>query len=108
MELGKIVIMMPELYQTYEERGGEWIQIAEKVWQVQQARKEYERIEGVLITRLKELSKGVSSKGGGYVFTSIMRKGSVDYGQIPYLKSIDLEKFRKPDVQSWSLKQIER
>lgn len=106
MELGKIVIMMPELYQEYEERGSDWIEIAEKVWQVQQARKEYERIEEVLLKRLKELSYGASSKGGGFIFTSIVRKGSIDYGSIPYLKSIDLEKFRKADVQMWSLKQV--
>ena len=106
MELGKIVIMMPELYQEYEERGSDWIQIAEKVWQVQQARKEYERIEEVLLKRLKELSYGLSSKGGCFIFTSIVRKGSIDYGAIPYLKSIDLEKFRKSDVQMWSLKQV--
>ena len=106
MELGKIVIMMPELYQDYKVRGSEWIEIAEKVWQVQQARKEYERIEGKLLDMLKDLSEGLSSKGGNYVFTAGFRKGSVDYAAIPYLKSIDLENFRKPDVATWSLKQI--
>jgi hypothetical protein len=106
LELGKIVIMMPDLYQTYEERGKDWTELAEKVWQIQQARKEYERIEGILIAQLREMSKGVSSKGGSFVFTSIMRKGAVDYNLIPYLKSIDLEQYRKSSIQSWSLKQI--
>lgn len=33
----------------------------------------------------------------------ILRKGNIDYGSIEALKEVDLEKYRKPNVESWRI-----
>lgn len=53
--------------------------------------------------QLKDLSQGVDSKGGGYIFACTYRKGSVQYKDIPQLKGVNLEQFRGQEVETWKL-----
>lgn len=52
---------------------------------------------------LIELSKGQNCRGLAICLTKVARKGNVDYSQIPELKTIDLEKYRKPMTQYWKI-----
>ncbi len=49
------------------------------------------------------ISEGKNCKGGSLSLTKVVRKGNVDYSQIPELKEIDLEKYRKPVSSYWKI-----
>lgn len=53
--------------------------------------------------RLIILSGQKNAKGHGVTLTRVHRKGSIEYNSIPELKLIDLEKYRKPPIESWRL-----
>lgn len=95
-----------ELYPDHKERDQEWIRIAQECRKIQEVRRSIEEKESLLIAQLKLVSKGMNSKGGGFIFTKTLRKGSIEYNRIPELKGIDLESYRKAQVESWKLDQM--
>ncbi len=80
-----------------------WVELAEQAYKVTELRKECERREAELYQQLTKLSRNKACKGGGYIYKSIERKGSIEYKAIPELKMIDLEKYRKPSTIFWKL-----
>lgn len=46
-------------------------------------------------TELSKLAGSSNAKGCGISLSQLVRKGAVDYGKIPELKNVDLEKYRK-------------
>jgi hypothetical protein len=102
----EILLVLPDLYEDHKIRDQKWIEIAENCFKIQQVRKHYETLERRAFEHLKEISEGLSSKGGRFVYTCTFRKGSVDYAKIPELKSINLELYRKQDTQAWYFKTI--
>lgn len=59
--------------------------------------------EKVARDALIELADGKNSEGSGVKILKVVRKGSVNYGAIPELEGVDLEKFRKSPIESWRL-----
>ena len=57
--------------------------------------------EQALRKALIGLAEGHNVKGGGIIIEKIIRRGNIDYGMIPELSSLDLEKFRKPSTESY-------
>lgn len=53
--------------------------------------------------KLIELSQGKSCRGAGYRLIKNVRKGAVQYEEIPELQEVDLEKYRKKDVEFWKI-----
>jgi len=49
------------------------------------------------------LSQGNSSEGAGIKLIKSNRKGNIDYTKIPELEEIDLEKYRKPSIETWRI-----
>lgn len=96
-------IMENSLYTNYKERDESWIQSAKDLAKAQLARKLAEQQEKKCAERLKELSQLLPSRGGGFVYDYIMRKGSVEYDRIPELKDVNLEIYRKDSVEVWKL-----
>jgi hypothetical protein len=97
------VVHNVQMYEGYEEQGQTWFLTADRLWEVKKILKEYEKLEAGLMQELKSLSGDKSSMAGGFVFEMSVRKGSVDYGSIPYLKGVDLEPYRKVSVSIWKL-----
>ena len=91
------------VYIKYEEQPEQWVSLAESLWEVKRQLKDLEKMEAFLLGELKAQSHDKDSKGGGFLFSSSVRKGSVDYGSIPELKTVNLEVYRKPDVSIWKL-----
>lgn len=85
----------------FVERNLEWVLVAEQLAEATRALKYYEKINEDLKLKLEELSEGVNSRGAGYVFYQIKRKGSVDYAAIPGIKALNLEQYRKPETSYW-------
>ena len=84
-------------------RTRDWITIAEEAYKLTQLRKECERKEKELYDQLKSISQEQNSFGGGYRFSKIERKGTVDYSKIPELSQVDLNRYRKESSVSWQL-----
>lgn len=88
--------------EEYRERDDyEWKRAAETYISAKECgeywRKKEEEIKNYLIT----LSDGISTKGCGLKLYKIIKRGYIDYSSIPEIRSIDLEKYRKPATQSW-------
>jgi hypothetical protein len=88
-------------HNSFVERNLEWILVAEQLAEATRAMKLYENKQEELKEKLEELSEGVNSKGAGYLFFQVNRKGSIDYTAIPGIKCLDLEQFRKPEINYW-------
>jgi hypothetical protein len=95
-----------ELNPDHEDRGGEWLEVANMLHKKQIMKKHFAHQELELLKRLKELSEDCSSKGGDFVFTKIVSKGNIDYSKIKELKKVDLEQYRKEDIAKWKLTKI--
>lgn len=54
--------------------------------------------------RLIEESGGHSCRGGGMSLSRSVQKGRVDYTKIPELKDVDLDKYRDPAQERWTLR----
>ena len=88
---------------NYIKQNNEWITKAQEVFAAQQRRKLIEIEEDKLIKELRELSGNQDSIGGGFKYECIVRKGPVDYKEIPALKGVNLDYYRKENVITWKL-----
>lgn len=81
----------------------EWTKVAAQLYAQQQIVKEAVKLQEDLKDKLKHLSKNGSHAESHYQFTKELRAGTIDYRAIPELKEINLEAYRKPPVQYWTL-----
>jgi len=97
-----------ELYKDYEDCTGhvEWSSIADELFQTQGVMKKYAQRERMLKDKLRTLSNEKMCKNALYVFEFAESRGSIKYNEIPELKGIDLEIYRKESFKRWSLKKI--
>jgi hypothetical protein len=86
-----------------QKRDRSWITIARELWKIRKQRKELENQESVLLEKLKQASQGMASCGGGYRFTFIIRKGTINYSAIPELVTVNLEMYRNTQSVIWKL-----
>jgi len=90
-------------YADHIQQNKDWVSVARKAYQVKTAITELKKQEKQLMDNLKILSHQHDSKGGGFLFSKIMRKGSVQYSKIPELQNVDLEPYRGKEIESWKL-----
>lgn len=84
-----------EAYKTYE--------LAKELWEITQKRKELALQESKIKKALISMAHNKTLMLGEFAFIKEMRKGSVLYSAIPELHAIDLEQYRKEDVEVWKL-----
>ena len=53
---------------------------------------------------LIEDANGRNTRGGGLLMTRTYPKGRVDYSAIPELEDVDLEQYRKPSRETWTMR----
>lgn len=82
----------PEAVNQYKE-------VCEKIKELE---KDEERIRQQLIL----LSGEKNSHGGGIKLTKSLTKGAIDYSNIPELKDVDLERYRKKSFRKWRISVI--
>jgi putative phage-type endonuclease len=80
-----------------------WLTLAEEWKQLDDYIKSLEAQRDETRKLLIGLADGQSSRGGGIRATKTLCKGTVDYKKIPELKGIDLETYRKPSFEKWTL-----
>ncbi len=81
-----------EYQQALEAKIAEWVRIKQLV-----AREEKLRKEIIAMCQEKDYS------GFGVKVTKVIRKGSVEYGRIPELANVDLEKYRGEQIEYWKI-----
>lgn len=79
------------------EASSEALEYERACFEEQTATAKKEKLREKLISR----AAGRSIKVGDLKITKVIRRGAVDYGQIEELKNVDLEKYRKKNIESW-------
>ena len=80
-----------------------WVCTVQKWKDINEKLKELESEQEELKDALIIMSAGKNTKGGGITLSKIYRKGNIDYKDIPELKELNLEKYRKPSTEMWRL-----
>lgn len=89
---------------NYIERNDEeWCFLALRWKNLQEKKKDLEIEEEMLKEHLISLSGKFNMKGAGISTCQVTRKGPIDYANIPALKNLDLEQYRKPSTTSWRI-----
>lgn len=86
----------------------EWAEVSKNWLEVNQKMKVLEKEEKALREVLIQMAGVQNVTGGGVRLTRSFRKGSIQYGEIPELKNIDLEKYRKEPMEIWTLVSSEK
>jgi len=81
----------------------EWRELAERYRNIQKIRGELDEEEKGIREQLAIISNGMPAKGCGLTFMKGSRKGNVAYQDIPELRNVDLEQYRKPSSEYWRL-----
>lgn len=83
----------------------EWKEAASKLVSIQKTLKELQIFESSLKDTLIKLAREESCEGHGVKLTKYVRKGSIDYDRMLLDMGIevDLEKYRKEEVESWKI-----
>jgi len=82
----------------------EWYMQSERLLEIEELLNELEREKETIKKYLIKISDGISTRGCGVTLTRSFRKGNVEYAKIPELKDIDLEQYRKPATEVWTLR----
>jgi putative phage-type endonuclease len=91
-------------FKDYQHRHDEeWVTCAENFLLAKKCATQYEEEVEACRKKLIELAGGLNSMGGGVTLSKGLRRGSIPYASIPEVKSLDLEKHRKPPTEYWRL-----
>lgn len=82
--------------ETWQETAQKWLAIRS---QIEVLECEEKQLREALI----EMADSQNATGCGIRLTRSLRKGNVDYSQIPELTHVDLEKYRKEPIEVWRL-----
>lgn len=83
-----------------------WMETSQKWLEVQKQLETLDSEEKILRESLIQMADNQSSLGGGIKLARSIRKGNVQYAQIPELQGLDLEKYRKSPSEYWRLSAI--
>lgn len=81
----------------------EWAEYARMYQEVDANIKAMEEKKDYLRKKLIHLCADQSSQGGGVKVIKTMMKGRIDYDNIPEIKMVDLDKYRKESTSQWKL-----
>jgi len=86
-----------------EREDQDWIEVSNRWLEISAQIDALKKQQHELKAQLIELSTSQSSVGGGVRLVRCIRKGVVQYAEIPELKEVDLEKYRKASTEVWML-----
>ena len=82
--------------------------ICDELYEVKAKIKQMITLEKELTRKLKSRSNNTDVSTKNFVYYKSVRKGLVDYSKIEALKTIDLDKYRRKDVETWTLKKLNK
>ena len=80
-----------------------WLETAADLLEIQNKIKFLKSKQLKAATILKSLSGEDGYAENGYKYSPIIRKGTVQYKEIPELMAVDLDQYRGKEVTSWKL-----
>jgi putative phage-type endonuclease len=83
----------------------EWEVLATKYKSANALMKKYKDESDEIKEQLK-LIAGESAQGGGITLVKSLVRGTVDYKAIPELATVDLEKYRKKQIEKWTIREL--
>lgn len=94
----------PMTERDYVERDDDLWNMASHSWlkchkELQSLKAREEELRETLVA----LSGRSNSKGNGIKLSRVIRRGYIDYKEIPEIRHVDLEKYRKPAIETWRL-----
>lgn len=91
----------------YEDREDTlWEEAALELLMIDRELEQYEEIKkkrDAIRNRLIDLANGKNTRGSGVKLTQSFVKGRVNYDSIPELKLVDLDKYREPTQERWTI-----
>jgi len=84
-------------------RDENWVKAALRAYDIKKSISLLKKEEIEATNTLKTLSEGKSSVGGSYIFKKTSASGTINYKSIPELKDVDLEIYRNPPQERWTL-----
>lgn len=91
-----------DFYQKIDE---DWLAVAYQYKDVCTQLENLESAKELLKKRLVAMSDGINCIGGGLAVRKVVRKGNIAYAEIPELADVNLDKYRKPAIESWRIDQ---
>ena len=88
----------------YYPMDADWADKARMLDEINESIRVQQQLADEIKAELVSLCAGRNAIGGNYMLSSVTRKGSIDYGNIPELQSINLDQYRRPDTQYWQLR----
>jgi putative phage-type endonuclease len=83
-----------------------WLDVSAKWLDVRTQIERLEKEEQDYRETIISMANQADAQGGGIRMRKTTRQGNVDYSKIPELKSVDLEKYRKPESTSFRIERI--
>jgi len=81
-----------------------WRALEDRYLSLVRLTKIYENEMSCIKERLIDMSEGQNCKSNCLMIYKSVRQGNVDYKSIPELKSVDLDKYRKPSTDVWTVR----
>lgn len=97
-----------EKLQCITREDSDWLEVAARWAEIHNQIDLLEKEENLLREKLIEMSGEKNVVGGGIRLVCRERKGAVQYSEIPVLKGLDLEEYRKPPIKTWTLTQNQK
>lgn len=83
-------------------------QLCDQLYKLKERIKLAQQLEKEISKKLKDITENKDVVTEHYIYAKSIRKGSIDYSQILVLKTMDLEPYRKKEIETWSLKKIDK
>lgn len=82
-----------------------WCNLSSEYLRLDRQEKEASKRKDEIKDLLLQVSNMENAKGNGIVLTKVEKKGNIMYQNIPILKTMDLEEFRKSGTSYWQVKE---
>lgn len=91
----------------WDQTAKDYLQINNQIKDLEKQIKHLEKMREEIKDSLIHQAGNMSVQGGGIKLLKIIRKGHIDYSQIQELSGINLDKYRKPDIETWRITENE-
>lgn len=94
-------------YEDFKEVNSEqWASLANEYRQLDDMEKRSNKKKQEIRDLLVQIAQSENAKGNGIILQKMERKGIINYQNIPILKTMDLEEYRKPGSTYWQVKEM--
>jgi hypothetical protein len=90
----------------FEKKSSEMVEVLDMILWLKKELVDFENKEKILKDEIVSICKEKNCKGSLLKICKISRKGTIDYSQIPELKNIDIDVYRKKPIEFWKISRV--